>query len=230
MRPVLEKTAAKKVVIDHHVSSSDLGALEFKDTSAAATGVLVTELIEFLGVRPAAEQAAALFCAVATDTGWFRFPNTDSRTLRTAARLFDLGAQPALLYRELYERSSPARLRLHSRVLDRVALELEGRVGHTFVMRKDFEETGAHPTDTEDLVNDCLTVDGVECAFILVEQRDGRMKASLRSRTGLDVARIAEQFGGGGHKQASGAMLPGPLANAQTSILEAVRAALYPAT
>lgn len=223
---VLKQTSAEKAVIDHHVSADDLGAAQFKDVSASATGVLIVELAEALAVRPTGATADALFCAIATDTGWFRFPNTDSRTLRTASTLIDAGVRPNLLYRALYERSSLARLKLHGRVLSRVAVDLDGRVGHTWVLRKDFEETGAHPSDTEDLVNDCLTVNGVECAFIVIEQPSGQMKVSFRSRSELNVAQVAEQFGGGGHRQASGAMLPGPLANAQTKVLESLKTAL----
>lgn len=230
LRKVLEKTAARKVVIDHHVSSDDLGAVEFKDTTASATGVLITELAEVLGVTPTATQASALFSAIATDTGWFRFPNTEARTLKTAARLVDLGAQPSVIYRELYEKSSLARLKLHGRVLSRVTVEAEGRLAYTYVMRKDFEETGSHPSDTEDLVNDCLTINGTQCAFILVEQQSTQFKCSFRSRTGMDVAKVAEQFGGGGHRQASGAMLPGPFAKALETVLGSMKAALPPQT
>ncbi len=226
LRSVLESTPARKVVIDHHVSSDNLGALEFKDTTAAATGVLIAELSEALGVIPTPAAATAMFCAIATDTGWFRFPNADRRTYERAATLIDQGVQPALVYRELYERSSLSRLKLHSRVLGQVQTECEGAIAHTFVMRKDFEDTGSHPADTEDLVNVCLTVEGVECAFILVEQPSGTMKVSLRSRSDVDVAKIAESFGGGGHRQASGAMVPGPLANAQKRVIEALTQAL----
>lgn len=223
---VLRKTSAKKVVIDHHVSGDDLGALVLKDTSASATGVLIAELAEYLEIRPIGPAADAVFCAIATDTGWFRFSSTDSRTLRCAARLIDGGAEPNLLYRELYERSSPARLQLHARVLGRIAFAAEGRLGHTYVLVKDYGETGAHPTDTEDLVNDSLRVDGVECAFILVEQRTGQVKGSFRSRGRVNVARVAEQFGGGGHKQAAGATLKGPLKDAQAAVLAAMQSAL----
>ncbi|MBX3444119.1 MAG: bifunctional oligoribonuclease/PAP phosphatase NrnA [Planctomyces sp.] len=220
VRTVFEKTAAIKVVIDHHQSSDDLGAHEFKDVAAAATGVLVLELIEALGVQPTVDQAIALFTAIATDTGWFRFPNTDARTLDAARRLVVDGVQPAVVYRELYERSTLSRLKLHGRVLSRVAVDFDGRLAHTFVLQKDFEELQAHPSDTEDLVNDCLTVNGAQCAIILVEQKSGQVKISFRSRSGLDVAKIAEQFGGGGHRQASGAMLPGPFASARERVLK----------
>ncbi|REJ94573.1 MAG: bifunctional oligoribonuclease/PAP phosphatase NrnA [Planctomycetota bacterium] len=226
VRKVLEQTQAAKVVIDHHVSGDDLGATVFKDVSAAATGVLITELAEFLNVPLSKSAAEWLYCAIATDTGWFRFPNTEARTMHTAARLIDAGAQPNILYRELHERSSPARLKLHAVVLDRVQFDFDGRLGHTFVLLKDFEQTGAHPTDTEDLVNDAMAVDGVECAFILVEQRSGNIKASLRSRGLVNVAEIAESFGGGGHRQAAGATIPRPFESVQTAVLEAFKTAL----
>lgn len=218
---VLRKTKARKVVIDHHLSADDLGAVQFKDTTAAAAGILVTEFIEASGDAFNVTQATALFAAIATDTGWFRFSNVDSRTLETAARLVDRGVQPHLLYRELYERSSLARLKLHSVVLGRVTLSCGGRLAHTQVMRQDFADTGALPTDTEELVNDCLTVEGAEAAFILVEQPDGRIKGSLRSRSRLSVAAVAEQFGGGGHRQAAGVMLPGPMQSAQETLINA---------
>lgn len=226
LRKTLETTPAKKVVVDHHVSSDNLGAQEFKDTSASAAGILVCELADALGVTPSVESASALFAAIATDTGWFRFPNADERTLRRAAWLISLGVQPHLIYRELYEKSSLARIRLHGRVLSRVSLEFGGMMGMTYVLQKDFEETGAHPSDTEDLVNTCLTIEGTRCAIILVEQKSGQVKVSFRSRSGLDVAKVAEQFGGGGHKLASGAMVPGPFANAQTVVMKAMEKAI----
>ena len=226
IRKTLETTQAKKVVIDHHLSSDHLGAELFKDTTAAAAGILVCELADALGVTPTIEQATALFAAIATDTGWFRFPNVDQRTIQRAAWLIGLGVQPHLVYRELYEKSSLSRLKLHGVVLARVALEFGGEMGWTYVLQKDFVETGAHPSDTEDLVNDCLTIEGTRCAVILVEQKSGQVKVSFRSRSGLDVAAVAEQFGGGGHKLASGAMIAGPMANAQTVVLKALQAAL----
>lgn len=226
LRKTLETTPAKKVVVDHHISSDHLGAEQFKDTTASAAGVLICELAEALGVTPTVEAGTALFAAIATDTGWFRFPNADERTLRRAAWLISLGVQPHAIYKELYEKSSLARIRLHGRVLSRVSVEFGGAMGMTFVMQKDFEETGAHPSDTEDLVNTCLTIDGTRCAIILVEQKSGQVKVSFRSRSGLDVAKVAEQFGGGGHKLASGAMLAGPFANAQTVVMQAMEKAL----
>lgn len=224
---VLRKTQAVKVIIDHHLSSDDLGAIEFKDVSAAAAGILIVELIEVAGGEFLPEQAKALYAAIATDTGWFRFPNTDARTMATATRLIERGVEPHLVYRELYERSSLARLKLHAVILNRVTLACDGRLAYTSATRQDFIDTGAHPADTEDLVNICLTIEGVQAAFILVEQPDGKAKGSLRSRSELSVAAIAEQFGGGGHRQAAGTMLPGPLPEAMQTLRTAFEAAFH---
>ncbi len=222
----LKASTAVKVVIDHHVSADDIGAMEFKDPTAEATGALIMRMAEALELPLPPEAAMPLFCALATDTGWFRFSSTSSDTYRLAARLIDLGAQPDLIYQLLYEQYSYARVKLAGRVLDRVTLDADGRLAYTWVQLSDFDETGAKPVDTEDLVNECLRIGGTECAFIAIEQLNKRVKVSFRSRTTLNVAQIAEQFSGGGHKQAAGAILPGPPNEARKRVLAAILTAL----
>ena len=223
---VLKSSPARNVVIDHHVSSDDLGATEFKDVSAEATGALVFRMVRALDYPLTTSMATALFCAIATDTGWFRFSSTTGNTLRIVGELIDLGVQPHVLYSLLYERCSVARLRLQGRVLSRVTVDAGGRLAYVQARRDDFKETGAAPVDTEDLVNECLKIEGTECAFIAVEQYSGKVKISFRSRSDLNVAGIAEQFGGGGHKQAAGAMLDGPMPAAVDKVAAALRSAL----
>lgn len=223
---VLKQTDAVKVVIDHHLSSDQLGDLEFKDTSAEATGRLVFDLAEAAGWTLSANAATALFCAIATDTGWFRFSSTSGRTLQVAGELIDLGAKPDLSYRELYERFSVARVRLAGRLLEHLELGCDGRLAWLVARRDDFAQTGTSPADTEDVVNECFRIVGVECAFIAHEQRDGQVKVSFRSRGELDVAAVAEQFGGGGHRQASGALFAGPFDDGLARLLETLTAAL----
>jgi phosphoesterase RecJ-like protein len=126
----------------------------------------------------------------------------------------------------LYERYSAARVKLAGRVLSRLNVECVGRLAHIFVKLEDYEATGAVPADTEDIVNECLRIGGTECAFIAIEQRNKQVKVSFRSRSDVNVAAVAELFGGGGHKQAAGAILPGPLADAQAKVLTAMKAAL----
>lgn len=223
---IFRRTQAVKVVIDHHVSADDLGAVEFKDPQAEATAALVIRMADALGYPITPEIAMPLFCALATDTGWFRYSSTTGETMRMAGRLIDLGVQPHLLYEWLYEQYSLARVRLAGRVLSRVTLDCAGRLAYTWVQHEDFDETGARPVDTEDLVNECLKIAGADVAFIAIEQQNRNVKVSFRSRSDVNVAAIAEQFGGGGHKQAAGAMLPGPLPAARQRVLAAVAAAL----
>jgi phosphoesterase RecJ-like protein len=223
MGRVFKKTTAQKVVIDHHVCAEDLGALNLKDTEAEATGALVFQFAEAMQLTITPVIGAAMFSAIATDTGWFRFPSTTGETMRTIGRLIDWGIQPAVLYGKLYEQYTLARIRLAGRVLTRMMLDCGGKLAWTYVTLVDYRETGAEPPDTEDLVNECMTVENVEAAFILIEQTNGNVKASIRSRSHLDVSQIAGSFGGGGHKQAAGAILPGPLADVQQKILTAMQ-------
>lgn len=223
---VLRESKAPRVVIDHHVSADDLGAIELKDPAREATGSLICELAEALGLKPTPDAATALFAAIATDTGWYRFASTTGDTLRVAGWLVDCGAQPCAIFRELYEQASLARIRLAGRVLGKVALDCDGQLAYTSVPWSDFEELGALSSDTEDLVNEGLKIAGTKAAFIAIEQQNRQVKVSFRSRTEVDVAKVAEQFGGGGHKQAAGATLPGPLAQAIQQALAAMRSAL----
>lgn len=228
MGRVFRKTLATKVVIDHHASAESLGAFDLKDVTAEATGALVFQLAESLGWKITPEIATPLFCALATDTGWFRFPSVTANTMRIVSRMIDAGAQPTVLYQQLYERSSLGRVRLTGRVLSRVKMDCNGRMASTYVRLDDYQETGSEPADTEDLVNECLTIEGTGAACIFIEQTNGQIKVSFRSRSGIEVSRVAEQFQGGGHKQAAGAILPGPLADAQTRVLAAMRQLLEP--
>ena len=224
MGDVIRTTKAKKAVIDHHVSQDDLGAELFKDTKAEATGRLVIDAADQLGAEITAEIAKAAFVALATDTGWFRFASTTGETLRLAGRLVDAGAVPDQLYQQLHEEETHARLQLVGRTMARTRTELEGRLIYTWIERADFEATGAVASDSEDVINMTLSVGGTEAAVILVEQATGGFKISFRSRCHLDCSRVAEQFGGGGHKAAAGAFLNEPLDSARRKVLDAVRA------
>jgi bifunctional oligoribonuclease and PAP phosphatase NrnA len=226
MAEVVKGTKALKVVIDHHLSADDLGAELFKDVDAEATGRLVIEAADQLGVPLRREIAEPALVALTTDTGWFRFGSTTADTLRLAARLLEAGARPDQIYKELYETDSHARLQLIGRALVHTRTELGGRLIHTWLSRADFDACGALPSDSEDIINETLAVGGTEAAVILVEQPKGGFKISFRSRCELDCSKVAERFGGGGHKAAAGAFLSEPLDVAQKTILDAVRAAM----
>jgi phosphoesterase RecJ-like protein len=226
MGDIVRSTKSRKIVLDHHESSDDLGAELFKDTKAEATGRLVAEAAGHLGAVITPQVARPLLAALATDTGWFRFASTTSETFRVAAQLVDAGAVPNELYHSLYENNTLARTKLIGRILARTEAELDGRLVHTAALLEDFRATGALPTDTEDVINLTLQVGTAQVAMIMVEQQAGGFKISFRSRSAVDCAKLAEQFGGGGHKAAAGAFITGPLEAARAKLLDAVRGAM----
>jgi phosphoesterase RecJ-like protein len=226
MADVMRRFQGSKIVIDHHVGEDDLGAEFFKDTGAEATGHLVTKFATALGVTITKPMATALFAAIATDTGWFRFASTTSETYRVAAQLLGAGAVPADIYGDLYERDTLGRVRLRGRILSRVQAEHNGQLVHTYVLKEDFDQTGALPSDTEDAINLTLAIASTKVALIMIEQLKGGFKISFRSRCSLDCNQLARRFGGGGHKAAAGAFIEGKLEEVQAIVLAATSEAL----
>ena len=226
MADVIRAHSAKKMVLDHHVSEDDLGAENFKNTTAEAAGRLVVEAADALGVALTPEIATPLYAAIATDTGWYRFGSASAYTYKMAARLIEAGASPSKIYNSLYEQDTLGRVLLRGIILSKIKAELNGRLVYTHVLKEDFTNTGALPSDTEDVINMALAISGTQFAVIFVEQQTGGFKLSFRSRCAADCSKIAEQWGGGGHKAAAGAFLAGSLAEVQPKVLDAVRKAL----
>jgi phosphoesterase RecJ-like protein len=224
--PYLKASRADKVVIDHHVSQDDLGALRLVDTSAEAAGRLVVEAMHALEAPLSETAANHLFAALATDTGWFRHSNTSAASFVLGADLVRAGARPTYLYDQIYEQNTVARLNLVGVVLSRMRVVEEGKIAYSEVHCSDYANTGAIPQDTEDIVGYARSISGVEVGLLFLEQPAGGIKISFRSRGRVDVARLAERFGGGGHRQASGATIDAPLAEAEAHVLAALREAL----
>ena len=227
MDEVVKTTKAKKLIVDHHVSEDDLGAISFKNTNAEAAGRLVVEAADALGVKLTPEIARPLFAALATDTGWYRFSSVHGDTYKLASRLVDAGASPAEIYGQLYEQETLPRTLLKGVVLSRIESECDGRFVHTYARQSDFEKVNALPSDTENLVNQALAISGTDVAIFLVEQPSGSVKCSFRSRnTAFDCSQVASKFGGGGHRAAAGATLDGPFESARDRLLQHVRASM----
>ncbi len=195
MGDVIRASSAKKIVLDHHISSDDLGAEVFRNVKAEATGRLVQEAARELGVPLTPEIAMPLFAAIATDTGWYRFASTYRRHVSFWRGRWSTPVPAGRdLQRDLRARYARPRA-IARRILARTQTELDGRLVFTSVSREDFEATGAAAADTEDVVNMTLVISGTEVAVIFVEQPDGRVKVSFRSRAGLDCSQLAEGFG-----------------------------------
>ncbi len=218
---------APKVVIDHHPTQDDLGATRLVDTSAEATGRLTYEALSALGVTPSPSAASSMFVALAMDTGWFRHNNTTPATFTLAADLVRHGAKPTILYDLLFEQNTLARQKLTGVVLGRIQVTPDGLVAYAELRREDYEATGATPQDTEDLINHIRSVIGTEVGLFFMEQPHGGVKVSFRSRSKTDVGKVAESFGGGGHRLASGAILETTLDEARRRVLEAVAQAIH---
>lgn len=207
MADVIRQSKYKKIIFDHHVGEDDIDAELFKNTTAEAVGRMCVDAAMHLGVELTPEISRPLFAALATDTGWFRFPSVKPETFEAAAKLLVGGASPPELYGHLYERETVGRVRLRGTVLARIETELDGKFAHTYILPGDYAATGAQVTDTEDLINLALEIEGTVFAVILVGQVDGGYKLSFRSRCQSQANVVASEFNGGGHKAAAGAFI-----------------------
>jgi len=219
----LKKNKTPVLAIDHHLTDNAVGDAELVDTSAAAAGLIVLDLIKYAKWRITPKIARALFVAISTDTGWFRFTNTDSRTLNSCAYLMQLGVSADGIYHRLYQNFSLQRFRLMTAMLDTLQLHFDGRYATQYILRTDFKKTGSVYTDTENLINECQRIETIQAAALFVETDDGRIKCSLRSRDSIDVRKIAQKYDGGGHKMAAGLHLKGPLKAAMKTIAAEIK-------
>ena len=220
------ESTAQKIVLDHHVKSDAIGEENFICHDAEATGTLVVQAADVLGVPITPEIAAPVFVAITTDTGWFRFPGVTAETLRTAGRLVDAGVQPDVMYRELYEQESLGRIRLIGRTLSKTEPLLDNQFLLTWIRLEDFESAGARSSESEDIVNMLLQVRGTKMAALISELNDNVFKVSFRSRCSVDCSILAARLGGGGHQKAAAASLTLPFEQAKKTVIEAVTAAL----
>jgi len=215
----LKQAGRPVMIIDHHATADGLGDVELTEQDAAATALIVFDLLMYAGWPITEKIAQALFVAAATDTGWFQFNNTDSRVFHCCAELIDAGANPAQIYYNLYQNYSHQRFKLMAAMFSTLELHLEGRFATQHILLRDFEKSGASHKDTENLIDECRRIRSVEASALFVESKDGRFRCSLRSRGAVDVGKIAQKFGGGGHKMAAGLYLSPPLENAKNLIL-----------
>jgi bifunctional oligoribonuclease and PAP phosphatase NrnA len=209
------------ISIDHHVSGRPFAHVNWIDPQAVATGEMVFRLAREAGTPFSPEIATCLYTALMTDTGSFMFEGTNAHTFALARELVLAGADPSHCARSIYFAHSVAKMRLLGEALRH--LNTEGRIGWTWVTQEEMKRWDAKDEDCEGLVNYVLSIGDVEVSAFLRELPDGRFRVSLRSKGKLDVARVAEHFGGGGHQCASGCSVDGPLSHAVGRILEMLR-------
>lgn len=201
-KPVMNR-ARKTVSIDHHPGLGIGADVTHCDIKAASASMLVWDLaVELVGTPPV-EVAEACYAGLLTDTGRFQFQNTDHRCLSCAGELMDAGADPARAATEIFQNRPLPAIRLEGRVIDRIELTPGGLISYSWIDNADYEELGAKKEDTEGLVDVIRAVEGIEVA-VLIRGREDDVRCSIRAKRDVDVSKIAEGFGGGGHRAAAG--------------------------
>ncbi len=214
LEPVAEflQRAPRTLVIDHHATRDPIGTregdLRFFDETASATALLVAEWAQSAGIALSGVLANALFAGIATDTGWFRYSNTDARTMNIASELVAAGVSVNDLYQGIYEQEPLSKLKLAAHLLTTLELHANGKLACMYLRPEDFARVGAEPWMTEDLVNEAGRLGGTEVTLLFTQDGD-LVRVNLRSKGRLDVAELARRYGGGGHARAAGVRIPG---------------------
>jgi phosphoesterase RecJ-like protein len=218
---------ALTINIDHHRSGREFADFNWIDPEAAAVGAMVYDLAVAAGVTISRSMAECLYAAILTDTGSFNYPSTSASTFAMAEHLVQCGANPNRIAADVYFSNPPSKVRLLGIALSNI--QIDGAVSWSHVTVDEMERVGASVEDCEGVANHLIGIAGVEAAAFLRElPGQNQFRLSLRSRRVLDVSVIAESFGGGGHRNASGCSMEGTLAEVTRLIVARMRAACLP--
>lgn len=212
-----------ELLIDHHERNSGYALQGYVEPEAAACGEIVLRLLQEMQVPADRKVAEALYVAVSTDTGCFRYSNTTANTLRVAAVCKDWGADTFALNRTFFLTKRLARLRLEARLTETTEFYAGGKVAVSAIPDQWKQELGLTEDDIDDISGFGREIAGVEIAAMLRQTAEGG-KISLRSSPDYNACEICARLGGGGHRAAAGATVPGGIEAAKTAILEAIAA------
>ena len=207
------------VNIDHHAGNKMYGALNWHDESAAACGEMVFDVIGALGVPFTQEIATHIYLALLTDTGSFHHSNITPRTFDICRQCVEAGVNPAVMARRVFDSNSFGKLKLIGALLDGMALVDDGRLAVLYLDDQMLAATGSTNNDTEGLINLPLTAREIQAVVFFKTSDNGELRVSMRSKYDVDVRRVASQFGGGGHKNAAGFTIAGPLDEVRQGII-----------
>jgi phosphoesterase RecJ-like protein len=214
--------AGRIINIDHHGSNPMFGDLNWVDPKAAAVGEMVDLLLEKMGAEISPDIAQALYMAIMTDTGSFRYANTRPETFEIASRLLAQGADPAAAARLYWENVTVESVRLRGEALSAMQLAAGGKVAWSRLTAEQYAANGGMINEPEGLSGALRGIRGVEVGALFTETPDKSVRISLRSHGKVDVSKIAAQFGGGGHPSAAGATIKDTLENARANVLAAL--------
>ena len=210
--------------IDHHHSTAEYGAINWIDETACAVGEMIYKIAKALQVELTPEIATNIYTAVVTDTGSFQFACTTAETFRMAADLAEHGADVPGIARNVFYSNPITKINSMTVMLNRMKVDCGGRLVWTAVTRDDMTRYNCMEDDVDGLVNFPLTINGVDVAVFFREMEDGSFRVSLRSKNSIDVCEIASAFGGGGHRNASGCTVAGPLEKAKELLVTRIAA------
>jgi phosphoesterase RecJ-like protein len=214
------------VNIDHHSTTELFGDVNWIDSTAAAVGEMIYNLAKAIGARITPELASCVYAALLTDTGSFHFSNTTERTFKIASELVRHGAQPAKLSQAIFYSYPYAKVRLVGEVLSTLERDETGRIAWIRMSKKAMEETGASEDDSDGIINYPLTVGDVEAVAFFRELSNSTYRISLRSKNRVNVARVAERFGGGGHCNAAGFTVSADFNELSRAVIDELRQAI----
>ncbi len=211
--------------LDHHITTEPFGDVNYVDPGAASVGILAYKIIKGLGVPLSRDAAECIYASILADTGCFRYSSTDPECLRIAAELVEAGVEPWEMTVRIYEQQPLARMRLLAEVLS--TLEVHSKLATITITNAMVAKTGSEADLTDGFINYARSVDGVEVAASFREPEDGgAWHVSFRSRGRVNVAGIAQKFGGGGHHNAAGCSIEGDEVSVRSRIAAEIEEAL----
>ena len=217
--PLVERIALR---IDHHGTAGHFTPLELVDPTAGATGDILYDVLLEMGAKLDKPMAEALYTAVSTDTGCFRYPNANGHSFRVAAACHDAGGDLAAINQDIFDTNSLGRLRLQGWIVENIRLFQDGKLAVCALPRAVEKQLNLTEDDLENISGFPRSIEGVKMAATLRESDDGKIKVSVRAVPGYDAARVCALFGGGGHKGAAGATLAMKLEEAAEAIAAAM--------
>src|SRR3954465_1058677 len=212
--------------IAHHPGNTGYGQINWFDSSAAACGEMVFDLVRALGLPLTRTIATHVYLAILTDTGSFHYSSISPRTFEICRQTVEAGVDPVLVARSVYDSNNMGRLKLFGSVLRSMQIDTLGRIAIVYVDHEMAREAGGTYEDTEGLVNLPLTVKEIEAVVFFKQEKGDEYRVSLRSKGDIDIGTIAKEYGGGGHKNAAGLTVSGPIEEVQRTLVEKIETAI----
>lgn len=218
----LAQAPALKICIDHHPDTTDFVDIAVIDTNAAATAELIYDLFITMGGKLSKQMAQAIYAAIITDTGNFRFPKTNAKTHCIAAKLLEAGVAPTAIYQKIYEQNSLGSVRLKGHIMESIQTAAQGQIAYYGLTQKTLKDYGVQNSELDGFASLGQPIAGVKVVIFCSEASQGRVKISLRSDGSVAINQIAFDYNGGGHTSAAGAIVEGDLNDILAELVEKV--------